>query len=81
MTPQPLPHDERPEQDADIACGRGEETGEMCPRCGKPLVKNFSRKLKREFIGCSGYKDGCKYIKPTMLSPINNNPLIATQLQ
>ncbi len=46
---------------------RGEETGEMCPKCGKPLVKNFSKKLGREFIGCSGFKDAespCKYIKP-----------------
>ena len=43
---------------------RGEETGEACPKCGKPLVKNFSKKLGREFIGCSGWKDGCKYIKP-----------------
>jgi DNA topoisomerase-1 len=41
-----------------------EETGETCPQCGRPLVKKFSRKTKREFIGCSGYKEGCKYIKP-----------------
>lgn len=39
------------------------ETGEACPRCGKPLVQKFSRKLGRHFIGCSDYKE-CKYIKP-----------------
>ncbi|MBY0526670.1 MAG: type I DNA topoisomerase [Gemmataceae bacterium] len=43
---------------------RGVETGENCPKCGKPLVKNFSKKTGREFIGCSGFKEGCKYIKP-----------------
>jgi DNA topoisomerase-1 len=44
---------------------RGRETGEMCPKCGSPLVANFSKKTKREFIGCSGYKvKGCRYIKP-----------------
>jgi DNA topoisomerase-1 len=43
---------------------RGVETGEMCPLCGKPLVKNYSKKTGRDFIGCSGYKEGCKYIKP-----------------
>src|SRR5262249_49289443 len=42
---------------------RGRETGEMCPRCGKPLVENFSKKTNRTFIGCSGFKEGCKYIK------------------
>ncbi len=44
---------------------RGRETGELCPKCGKPLVENFSKKTGRNFIGCSGWKDGCKYIKPT----------------
>jgi DNA topoisomerase-1 len=43
---------------------RGIETGEMCPKCGRPLVKKYSKKLSREFIGCSGFKEGCKYIKP-----------------
>ncbi len=43
---------------------RGQETGEMCPLCGKPLVVNYSKKTRREFVGCSGYKEGCKYIKP-----------------
>jgi DNA topoisomerase-1 len=43
---------------------RGEETGEMCPKCGRPLVRNYSKKTRREFIGCSGFREGCKYIKP-----------------
>jgi DNA topoisomerase-1 len=50
--------------EATMPSHRGVETGEMCPLCGKPLVKNMSRKTKREFIGCSGWKEGCKYIKP-----------------
>jgi DNA topoisomerase-1 len=43
---------------------RGRETGEMCPKCGRPLVINYSKKTGREFVGCSGFKEGCKYIKP-----------------
>ena len=52
------------EADAKMPATRGVETGEMCPKCGKPLVKNYSKKLSREFIGCSGFREGCKYIKP-----------------
>jgi DNA topoisomerase-1 len=43
---------------------RGQETGEMCPRCGRPLVLNYSKKTGNQFVGCSGFKEGCKYIKP-----------------
>jgi DNA topoisomerase-1 len=43
---------------------RGVETGEMCPLCGRPLVSNYSNKTRRSFVGCSGWKEGCKYIKP-----------------
>jgi DNA topoisomerase-1 len=46
---------------------RGVETGEMCPKCGRPLVQNFSKKTKRTFVGCSGFREKenpCKYIKP-----------------
>jgi DNA topoisomerase-1 len=50
--------------EASMPATRGVETGEMCPKCGRPLVKNYSKKLSREFIGCSGFKEGCKYIKP-----------------
>jgi DNA topoisomerase-1 len=44
----------------------GVETGETCPQCGKPLVRNYSKKTHRYFIGCSGFKDDppCKYFKP-----------------
>lgn len=37
-----------------------EETGEMCPNCGSPLVIKQSRYGK--FIACSNYPE-CKYIK------------------
>jgi DNA topoisomerase-1 len=37
-----------------------QETGEMCPECGKPLVNKRGR--FGPFVGCSGYPD-CKYIK------------------
>jgi DNA topoisomerase-1 len=37
-----------------------EETGEVCPDCGKPLVRRTGR--YGPFVGCSGYPD-CKYIK------------------
>jgi len=43
------------------------ETGEMCPKCGKPLVERFSGKTKKMFVGCSGWNKegtGCDYIKP-----------------
>jgi DNA topoisomerase-1 len=46
---------------------RGAETGEKCPKCGRPLVVNYSKKTRREFVGCSGFSDkenSCKYIKP-----------------
>ena len=36
-------------------------TGEICPKCGKPLVYKQNRK-GQPFIGCSGYPS-CKYIK------------------
>jgi DNA topoisomerase-1 len=44
----------------------GVETGEMCPLCGRPLLRNYSKKTHRYFVGCSGYKADppCKYIKP-----------------
>ena len=43
---------------------KGIETGEMCPRCGKPLVEQYSKKTGGKFVGCSAWKEGCKYIKP-----------------
>jgi DNA topoisomerase-1 len=44
---------------------RGQDTGEKCPDCGKPLVVKFSKKTGKKFVGCSGYLEGCKYIKPS----------------
>ena len=36
-------------------------TGEVCPECGKELVKRKSR-YGKFFVGCSGYPK-CRYIK------------------
>jgi len=52
---------------AEMPSQRGVETGEMCPKCGRPLERNYSKKTKRDFVGCSGFRDKenpCKYIKP-----------------
>jgi DNA topoisomerase-1 len=56
---------------------RGQETGEMCPKCGKPLVQQFSRKTRGGFIGCSGYRDDppCRYIKPREGEPERPEPV------
>ncbi|MFL5329330.1 MAG: type I DNA topoisomerase [Gemmataceae bacterium] len=43
---------------------RGQETGEKCPLCEKPLTVKYSKKTGNKFIGCSGYREGCKYIQP-----------------
>ena len=53
--------------DENIPKVKGRETGEPCPKCGRPLVEMFSAKTKGTFIGCSGWKDKespCSYIKP-----------------
>jgi len=39
-----------------------ENTDEVCPQCGKPLVVKWGRNGK--FIACSGYPE-CKFTKPT----------------
>jgi DNA topoisomerase-1 len=54
---------------------RGVETGEACPECGKPLVLNYSNKTGRRFVGCSGWKEGCKYIKPAEGEPPREKPV------
>ncbi|MBP3954656.1 type I DNA topoisomerase [Gemmata sp. G18] len=43
-----------------------ELTGEMCPKCGKPLQKRYSATTGGFFVGCTGYSDdpACKYIQP-----------------
>lgn len=43
-----------------------EETGEVCPKCGKPMVIKNGRYGK--FEACSGYPE-CKYIKPKEKTP------------
>jgi DNA topoisomerase-1 len=54
---------------------KGRETGEMCPRCGKPLRQQFSK--HGSFVGCSGYRDDppCKYIKPKEGEPERPEPV------
>ena len=37
------------------------QTGEMCPECGRPLIIRRNSK-GQEFVGCSGFPS-CKYIK------------------
>jgi DNA topoisomerase-1 len=59
---------------------RGRETGEMCPKCGKPLVINYSKKTGREFVGCSGFKEGCKYIKPAEGEEPRPEPILTEHL-
>ncbi len=54
---------------------RGKETGEVCPRCGRPLVIKYSKKTGNEFTGCSGYKEGCRYIKPGPGEPERDAPV------
>jgi DNA topoisomerase-1 len=56
---------------------KGQETGEMCPKCGKPLVQQFSRTTKGKFFGCSGFRDDppCKYIKPREGEPERPEPV------
>jgi DNA topoisomerase-1 len=53
--------------DAELQKVKGRETGEMCPKCGRPLVEMYSAKRKGSFVGCSGWRDKenpCSYIKP-----------------
>jgi len=59
-----------------------EETGAMCPVCGKPLVKRETR--FGSFIGCSGYPE-CSYnnlepkVKPKetgAMCPVCSKPLV-----
>jgi DNA topoisomerase-1 len=35
-----------------------------CPNCGKELRKLYSPKTKHFFVGCTGYKDGCRTAFP-----------------
>jgi DNA topoisomerase-1 len=35
-----------------------------CPKCGKDLKIMFSPKTRKYFVGCTGYKDGCRTAYP-----------------
>jgi len=35
-----------------------------CPECGSDLKIIVSRKTGKRFVGCSGYKDGCRFSTP-----------------
>lgn len=35
-----------------------------CPNCGKDLKVLYSPKTKKYFVGCTGYKDGCRTAYP-----------------
>jgi len=62
---------------------KGIETGEACPRCGRPLVKQYSKKTGQEFVGCPGWKEKenpCKYIKPREGEPERPEP-VETEIQ
>jgi DNA topoisomerase I len=76
--------------DAELPKVKGRETGEPCPKCGRPLVEMFSAKRKGTFIGCSGWREKenpCSYIKPregeqdlTMIDvkcPTCSSPMVA----
>jgi DNA topoisomerase-1 len=59
-----------------------EPTGEMCPKCGKPLVKRVGK--RGPFVACSGYPK-CRYVKreinpedvvPDRVCPTCGKPLL-----
>jgi DNA topoisomerase-1 len=64
----------------DMGALKGQETGEKCPKCGKPLVQQFSRKTGSSFVGCSGWKEGCKYIKPREGEPERPEPVVTEHI-
>jgi DNA topoisomerase-1 len=69
------------ERQNDIGLDRGSELLERtCPKenCGKPLVKRFSSKTKRYFIGCSAFPD-CDYME-SVTEDLGLCPLCGKQL-
>ena len=50
----------------DMEKKEAEPTGEMCPECGKPLVKRHGK--YGEFVACSNYPE-CKYVKKDDIAP------------
>jgi DNA topoisomerase I len=67
----------------DMPSRRNVETGENCPRCGRPLVIKYTQakrgRASQEFIGCSGYKkddpESCDYIKRPEGEPERPRPV------
>lgn len=57
-----------------------EQIDRNCPRtnCGHPLIKRFSSKTKRFFIGCSAFPD-CDYME-TFLEELGNCPFCSKPL-
>lgn len=58
---------------------RDQETGEMCPKCGKPLVIKYTRASSEPFIGCSGWskdEDSCNYMKTMEGQEIINEQIL-----
>jgi ssDNA-binding Zn-finger/Zn-ribbon topoisomerase 1 len=41
-----------------------ERITKVCPRCGQPLEIKRNHETQQEFLGCSGYRDGCKHTEP-----------------
>lgn len=47
-----------------ISFKRDQKVIGKCPECGSDLRIIVSRRTKKRFIGCSGYKDGCRFSTP-----------------
>jgi DNA topoisomerase-1 len=43
--------------ETDMPAKKGVEIGENCPKCGRPLVEQYSRQTGGKFIGCAGWRD------------------------
>lgn len=37
------------------------EEGDDCPECGDDLVVKVNSSSGNEFVGCSGYSNGCRF--------------------
>jgi DNA topoisomerase-1 len=69
---------------------KGVDSGEKCPKCGRPLVTRFSKKTGTSFLGCSGYKklaagatpgpDYCDYTQPSAGEGARPEPTITDQM-
>lgn len=46
-----------------------EEVGRNCPDCNRPLIYRTNRRDRSKFIGCSGYKEGCRYTESLKQKP------------